>query len=152
MADNEKKKNEKNKKQFIRENRKCFKVGYDCGEASLLRGSDPLKVPVKTMQLFGHMKDKGMEYHTLQEWNSLYTRWYDPNTERTNYGRSQRIKIPRGLKRYQHGFAFGFAVGAGFAEEDIWYGGQHAQPGEVLYAHGWSLRGELTPMAKDVPA
>jgi hypothetical protein len=151
MADNEKKTNEQNTKQFIRENRKCFEVGYDGGKASLLRGSHPLNVPVKYMLLFGHMKDKGMEYRTLQVWNSFYTRWYDRNTERTYYGRSQRIEIPRGLKRYQHGFAFGFAVGAGFAEEDYGMAGKMLRQAKYSMKMDGRYGGGLTPMAKDVP-
>jgi hypothetical protein len=114
MADKDKEK----KKEFMRDNCKCFQAGNDCGEASLLPGLDPLQVPAEYRQSFAKTKIPGIGYKALQEWNILYTSHYYPNTERKKYDRSQRSNVPRSLKKYQSGFAFGFAVGAGFAEED----------------------------------
>jgi hypothetical protein len=140
MADDE-----KVKKEYMRDNRKCFQAGKDCGEASLLPGSDPLQVPVKYQRLFAKTKIPGSGYKTLQEWNSLYTSHYDPNTEHKKYDRSQWSKIPRSLKKYQRGFAFGFAVGAGFAEEDCGmagnmpsqaYGGKYSMDMDGRYGGG----------------
>jgi len=124
MADAENKKHENKKQQFIRENSKCFGVGYDCGKASLLGGSIPRDVPVAHMRMFARTNYEESGYKTLQAWNNLYTRWYDGSTVRTNYARTQGIEIPRGLKKFQRGFAFGFAVGAGFAKEDYGMAGK----------------------------
>jgi hypothetical protein len=124
MADAENKKHENNKQQFIRENSKCFGVGYDCGKASLLGGSIPRDVPVAHMRMFARTNYEESGYKTLQAWNNLYTRWYDGSTVRTIYARTQGIEIPRGLKKFQRGFAFGFAVGAGFAKEDYGMAGK----------------------------